>query len=67
MIIGILIGVVIASAVLVLIMMIVRRSPVSDDGIADFRRHLNALSPEARRPVAEALKKEEDRESNDGT
>jgi hypothetical protein len=67
MIVGILIGVVIASAVLVLIMMIVRRSPVSDDGIADFRRHLNALSPEARRPVAEALKKEEDRESNDGT
>jgi len=67
MIVGILIGVVIASAVVVLIMMIVRRSPVSDDGIADFRRHLNALSPEARRPVAEALKKEEDRESNDGT
>ncbi len=67
MIVGILIGVVIASAVLVLILMIIRRSPVSDDGIADFRRHLNALSPEARRPVAEALKKEEDRESNDGT
>jgi hypothetical protein len=67
MIVGILIGVVTASAVLVLILMIIRRSPVSDDGIADFRRHLNALSPEARRPVAEALKKEEDRESNDGT
>ena len=66
MIVGIMIGIVVACAVAMLIMMVARRSPVSDDGIADFRRHLNALSPEARRPVAEALKKEEDREANDG-
>jgi hypothetical protein len=67
MIVGLLLGVLVASAVILLIMMFLRRSPVSDDGIADFKRHLNALSPEARRPIVEALKKEEDQESNDGT
>jgi hypothetical protein len=67
MIVGLLLGVLVASAVILLFMMFLRRSPVSDDGIAEFKRHLNALSPEARRPIVEALKKEEDQESNDGT
>lgn len=30
-----------------------RRTPSSDDGVAAFRRHLDALSPEARRSVIE--------------
>jgi hypothetical protein len=46
-------------AVLVLCLIIVvgvaasRRTPASDDHVDDFRRHLNALSPEARRSVAD--------------
>ena len=43
-----------------------RRSPMSDDGIADFKRHLDALSPEARRPIVEALKKDDDQGSGNG-
>lgn len=66
MIIGVLVGVVVVSGLIVLGMMFFRRSPMSDDGIADFRRHLDALSPEARRPIAESLKKVEDQETNDG-
>jgi len=66
MIVGILVGVVVISGLALLGMMFMRRSPMSDDGIADFKRHLNALSPEARRPIVEALKKSEDQDSNDG-
>lgn len=67
MIVGILVGVVVVSGLVVLGMMFSRRSPISDDGIADFKRHLDALSPEARRPIADSLKKVENQESNDGT
>jgi len=30
-----------------------RRTPSSNDSVADFQRHLNALSPEARRHTVE--------------
>lgn len=30
-----------------------RRTPTSNDSVADFQRHLNALSPEARRHTVE--------------
>jgi len=30
-----------------------RRTPASDDNVDDFRRHLNALSPEVRRTVVD--------------
>lgn len=46
-------------AVLVLCLLVMvgvaasRRTPASDDNVDDFRRHLNALSPDARRAVAE--------------
>jgi hypothetical protein len=30
-----------------------RRTPSSNDNVADFQRHLNALSPEARRHTVE--------------
>lgn len=43
-----------------------RRSPMGDDGIADFKRHLDALSPEARRPIVEAMKKDDDQGSGNG-
>lgn len=63
---AILAGVVVASILVVLATTVLRRSPMSDDGVADFKRHLDALSPEARRPIAEALKKDEDREPDNG-
>ena len=31
-----------------------RRTPASDDRVDDFRRHLDALSPDSRRPVIES-------------
>ncbi|MGA0878830.1 MAG: hypothetical protein ACO3SP_06895 [Ilumatobacteraceae bacterium] len=62
----VLIGVVVACILVVLVTTVVRRSPMSDDGVADFKRHLDALSPEARRPIAEALKKDRDEESDNG-
>lgn len=63
---AILVGVVAVSAVLVLATIFLRRSPMSDDGIADFKRHLDALSPEARRPIVEALKKDNEQDPLDG-
>lgn len=59
-------GVVVASILVVLATTFLRRSPMSDDGVADFKRHLDALSPEARRPIAEALKKNQDEETDNG-
>lgn len=66
MIVGILVGVVVVCGLVLLGMIVLRRSPMSDDGVADFKRHLNALSLDARKPIAEALKKPEDQDSNDG-
>jgi hypothetical protein len=53
-----------------------RRTPSSNDSVADFQRHLNALSPEARRNTVEnypnmksmeTLPIEETEELDDGT
>lgn len=35
------------------------RQPRHDDGVASFQRHLDALSPEARRQVIDRVKKDE--------
>lgn len=64
---AILLGILGVGVAVVLATVFVRRSPMSDDGIADFKRHLDALSPEARRPIAEALKKNDDQGSGNGT
>lgn len=66
MIVGVLIGVVVVCGLVLLGMIVMRRSPMSDDGVADFKRHLNALSLDARKPIADALNKPEDQDSNDG-
>lgn len=63
---AVLAGVVVACILVVLGTSFLRRSPMSDDGVADFKRHLDALSPEARRPIADALRKDEDEESDNG-
>lgn len=47
----VLIGILAVVLLFVVVMTASRRTPVSDDGVADFQRHLNALSPEARRVV----------------
>jgi hypothetical protein len=49
-----------------------RRTPASNDSVADFQRHLNALSPEARRHTVENYPVvtspiEETEEQDDGT
>jgi hypothetical protein len=51
---------VVVVAIVVLALAASRRRPSRDDGVADFRRHLGALSPEARRQVIDRVRKAED-------
>lgn len=51
----VLVGIVIVCVAIVLALAIARRTPSSDDGVASFRRHLDALSPEARRQVIDRM------------
>jgi hypothetical protein len=48
-------AVVIGLAVIVLIVVVVSRSRRSNDGVDSFRRQIDALSPEARRPVIDQM------------
>ena len=48
-------AVVIGLAVIVLIVVVVSRSGRSNDGVDSFRRQIDALSPEARRPVIDQM------------
>jgi hypothetical protein len=57
----VIIGVIIV-AVLVIVaaaLLRVRRRPRQDDGMASFRRHIDALSPEARRDVMDRARRHE--------
>lgn len=63
---AILLGILGVGVAVVLATIFLRRSPMSDDGIADFKRHLDASSPEARRPIVEAMKKDDDQGSGNG-
>ena len=47
----VLVGILVVVFLFVIVMAASRRTPASDDGVADFQRHLSALSPEARRVV----------------
>ena len=49
----VLIAVVIICVVMFAALATSRRTPSSNDSVADFQRHLNALSPEARRHTVE--------------
>lgn len=44
-----------------------RRTPISDDSVDDFNKHLDALSPETRKFKMEPTKKIELEDSSDGT
>lgn len=52
---AILVGVVVVCAGIVIALFVARRTPSSDDGVASFRKHLDALSPEARRQVIDRM------------
>ena len=59
------IWVLIAIVVVVLaVLVIVLRRPRQEPGVASFRRHIDALSPEARREVMDRHRSQDD--SNDG-
>lgn len=60
---AILIGILVVVLLFVVVLAASRRTPASDDGVADFRRHLSALSPEARRVVLD--REREHREAGD--
>lgn len=49
----VLLGVVMVCLVIFAVLATSRRTPTSNDSVADFQRHLNALSPEARRHTVE--------------
>ena len=51
----VLIGIVVVCVGIFLALAIARRTPSSDDGVASFRKHLDALSPEARRQVIDRM------------
>lgn len=52
---AVLVGLVIVCIVVFVALAIARRTPSSDDGVASFRKHLDALSPEARRQVIDRV------------
>jgi hypothetical protein len=60
------VAVVIGAAVLVVILVMISRSRRSNDGVDSFRRQIDALSPEARRPVIDQMYGNSGREHGDG-
>lgn len=59
---GVVIGVAIAVGVVALVVfLVVRRAPRQDAGITGFRRHIDALSPAARREVMDRVRTNDER------
>jgi hypothetical protein len=56
-----LIAIVVGAVVVVAILYLVSRSRRANDGVDSFRRQIDALSPEARRPVIDQINKSPDR------
>ena len=62
---GVAIGIGIAIvAVAFAVWIVARRAPRQDSGMTSFRRHIDALSPEARREVMDRVRGPEDRPSD---
>ncbi|MEY3680456.1 MAG: hypothetical protein ACO27U_02540 [Ilumatobacteraceae bacterium] len=51
----VLVGIVVVCMAIFVALAVARRTPSSDDGVASFRKHLDALSPEARRQVIDRM------------
>ncbi|MFZ9231991.1 MAG: hypothetical protein ACO25P_09255 [Ilumatobacteraceae bacterium] len=68
---AVLVGVLVLCSLVMLGVAASRRTPASDDSVDDFRRHLNALSPDARRAIIErpipltGIDDEQERDSED--
>ena len=52
--------VVVALVVLLVVIIGMRRRPRQDEGMQNFRRHIDALSPEARREVHDRARRHEE-------
>lgn len=57
---GVLVGVVVVCAGVLVTIAVIRRTAASDDGVASFRKQLDALSPEARRQVFDRIRPPEE-------
>lgn len=57
---AVLVGIVLVTAAVLVSLAVSRRTPSSDDHVASFRKHLDALSPEARRQVFDRVRPTED-------
>jgi hypothetical protein len=58
--------IVVVVAVVVLIVLVRFRRRRTEPGVASFQRHIDALSPEARREVADRVKRQRDGTHADG-
>jgi hypothetical protein len=56
----VLVTVIVALVVLVVVIIGMRRRPRQDEGMQNFRRHIDALSPEARREVHDRARRHEE-------
>ena len=56
---GLVVGVVVA-----VVLLVVARRPRQDAGVSRFQRHIDALSPEARREVIDRVQKTRDRDED---
>lgn len=52
--------VIVALVVLLVVIIGMRRRPRQDEGMQNFRRHIDALSPEARREVHDRARRHEE-------
>jgi hypothetical protein len=57
---GVVIVVLIVMLVIALVILYSRRRPRQDEGMQTFRRHIDALSPEARREVMDRARRHEE-------
>lgn len=55
----------VAGAVVVIAVVLVARARRANDGVDSFRRQIDALSPEARRPVVDQVKDVAERQHTD--
>lgn len=55
-----LVTVIVALVVLLVVIIGMRRRPRQDEGMQNFRRHIDALSPEARREVHDRARRHEE-------
>jgi hypothetical protein len=57
---AVVIVIMIIAIVAVAVTLVVRSRPSKDDGMTSFRRHIDALSPEARREVHDRVRRHEE-------